>query len=408
MPRIVKKPVQAASNAAGRKSDASDANELLAAGVAHDVNNLLTIIAGQRELIRRGGGRRRAKDREVLRKAAEQAQRLISRLLAFGRKPVMQAKALNLNAQIEKMRQMLDRLTGENVEVELRLDPKLGRVQADAARLGQIVLNLAINAREAMPLGGRLTLETSSATLDGNSKWGLGKVARGRYVILSVRDTGSGMDRETLRQVFEPFFTTKRRGKGLGLAIVSEIVRQCNGHIRANSTPGQGTTFKIYFPVIEKGVRRVRPVPTAVTIRRGSKTVLLVEDDPAVRNVARQFLEIGGYRVLEAKSGTEAIRIAKNCAVTIHLLVTDVAMPSMNGPELARRLIQLRPRLKVLYVSGFSGASLRRQSLPEGAHLLQKPYDLESMTRKLKEVLDFPRQPRRTGGNSPKTRRGKT
>jgi len=376
-----------------QQSQKIEAIGLLAGGIAHDFNNLLTVILGRCELLLRGLARPGPHRKEALeiQKAAEQAQRLTSQLLAFGRKQVLNPKVLSLNAEIERMTQMVRSLIGNDIEVVLELESELGRVKADPGQIEQVVLNLAINARDAMPRGGRLTIQTANSRLDESSGTGRENIKPGRYVALSVDDTGSGMNREILARVFEPFFTTKppSQGTGLGLATVYGIVKQSNGYIWAYSEPGMGSTFRIYLPQVEEEVE-VSPAAPSPQVPRGTiETVLLVEDDPAVREVARAFLELAGYAVLEAIDTADAVQICKNHSSTIHLLITDVVMPQMNGPELARHLTALRPKMKVVYVSGYSGSMLLQQGgLAKGAHFLQKPYTFETITRKVREVLD--------------------
>jgi two-component system, cell cycle sensor histidine kinase and response regulator CckA len=375
-----------------QQSQKIEAIGLLAGGIAHDFNNLLTVILGQCELLLR----RLAPDGPLIKeafeiqKAAEQAQRLTSQLLAFSRKQVLEPRVLDLNTEIQRMTDMLKRLIGEDIDLVLELEPQLGRVKADPGQLEQVILNLAINARDAMPHGGRLTVETANAKLDEASGMGQEKIATGRYVTLSVDDTGVGMNSDTLARIFEPFFTTKPAGQGtgLGLATVYGIVKQSNGYIWAYSEPGLGATFRIYLPQLEEEWSAASAASLPETAYSATETVLLVEDDAAVRNVAREFLDLAGYQVLEAKDITDAIELCKTHRSTIHLLITDVVMPQMSGPELARHLIDLRPKMKVLFVSGYPGSTIVQQGgLTEESHLLQKPYRFDTLTRKVREVL---------------------
>jgi PAS domain S-box-containing protein len=366
----------------------------LAGGVAHDFNNLTTAILGYSELMLRRLGPDDPLRRHVaeVTRAAERAAALTRQLLAFSRKQLLQPKVLDVAEVLEHSRGLLERLIGEDVELVTRGEPGVGRVRADPVQLDQVILNLAVNARDAMPRGGRLVLEASNADLDEDYAHEHVTVRPGRYVMLAVSDTGHGMDKETQQRIFEPFFTTKEMGKGtgLGLSTVYGIVQQSGGYVWVYSEVGRGTTFKIYLPRVEDEADRPPPVaepPAARAITSG--LVLLVEDEASVRALLRELLETAGYSVLEASRPAEALRIAQARAEPIQLLVTDVVMPEMTGPELARRLAEMRPGLRMLFLSGYTeGVVVDKDLLGEGAHFLQKPFTGEVLEAKVREVLD--------------------
>jgi PAS domain S-box-containing protein len=375
-----------------RQAQKMEAIGQLAGGVAHDFNNLLTAILGYAELLaeKLKGRPRESEDLDEIRKAGERAASLTRQLLAFSRQQVFERKVLDLNRLIAEIEKMLRRLIGEDVELVTTLDPALAYVWADAGQLEQVVMNLVVNARDAMPRGGKLTIETSNVELDEAYARLHTPVRPGRYVMIAVSDTGVGMDTATRSRIFEPFFTTKERGKGtgLGLATVYGIVKQSGGYIWAYSEPGKGTTFKIYLPPAEQGFLpeedRVGETPTV----RGTETVLLVEDEESVRTLSRAILETHGYQVLEAASAEEAIETARRYQQPIHLLLTDVVMPSMGGPDLASRIQTLRPGVKVLYMSGYTDETVFRHGhLEQGRLFLQKPFTPEALARKLREAL---------------------
>jgi len=366
----------------------------LAGGVAHDFNNLTTAILGYSELMLRRLGPDDPLRRHVaeVTRAAERAAALTRQLLAFSRKQLLQPKVLDVAEVLEHSRGLLERLIGEDVELVTRGEPGVGRVRADPVQLDQVILNLAVNARDAMPRGGRLVLEASNADLDEDYAHEHVTVRPGRYVMLAVSDTGHGMDKETQQRIFEPFFTTKEVGKGtgLGLSTVYGIVQQSGGYVWVYSEVGRGTTFKIYLPRVEDEADRPPPVaepPAARAITSG--LVLLVEDEASVRELLRELLETAGYSVLEASRPGEALRIAQARAEPIQLLITDVVMPEMTGPELARRLAEMRPGLRMLFLSGYTeGVVVDKGLLGEGAHFLQKPFTGEVLEAKVREVLD--------------------
>jgi CheY-like chemotaxis protein len=304
---------------------------------------------------------------------------------------VLAPKVLDLNAVVAGLEGMLRRLLGEDIDFATLLPPGLGRVKADPGQVEQALINLAVNARDAMPRGGRLTIETREVELDGASAEAPREARPGPHVLLAVSDTGHGMTPEVKARIFEPFFTTKEQGKGtgLGLAMVYGFVRQSGGHVAVSSEPGVGTTFKLYLPRTEEEVTGHKPSPGVRAAPRGSETVLLAEDDPAVRALSRHALRAGGYKVLEAGDGAEAVRVAEVYLRPIHLLVTDVVMPGVGGRELAARLLALHPETKVLFVSGYPDDAVVRQGIrEEQAHFLQKPFSADSLAQKVREVLD--------------------
>ncbi|MCD6554092.1 MAG: GAF domain-containing protein [Anaerolineae bacterium] len=369
----------------------------LAGGVAHDFNNLLTAIIGYSDLVLMSLGQNDPlyKDVEEIKKAAERAASLTRQLLAFSRKQMLQPKVLDLNATVTHMEKMLQRLIRENIELVTILDPALGHIKADPGQIEQVIMNLAVNARDAMPQGGRLTIETANVVLDENYAHQHMEVQPGPYVMLAVSDTGMGMDDETQAHIFEPFFTTKGvgQGTGLGLATVYGIVKQSGGHIRVYSEPGHGTTFKIYLPRIEEVVESDRRAPIPGESPPGRETILLVEDEDMVRDLARRVLLQRGYTVLEARHGREAFQICEQHRGPIHLLVTDVVMPLMNGRELAKRLTTLHPEMKVLYISGYTDNIIIHHGLLEpGMAFLQKPFTPAALAHKVRQALDTSQQ----------------
>ncbi len=365
----------------------------LAGGVAHDFNNLLTVIKGNTELLSSALTPNQAEHRnlEQIAKAADRAASLTGQLLAFSRMQVLQPKVLDLNAIVEEMGKMLPRLIGADIELVFSPDSALGRVKADPGQLEQVILNLAVNARDAMPQGGRLIIETKNFDMDEESAPRHHPARPGPYVLLAVSDTGHGMDTETQSHIFEPFFTTKGQGKGtgLGLATVYGIVKQSAGFIWVYSEPGRGTTFKIYLPRVDADIDRSAPDQKPVASSDGTETVLLVEDEDALRDLVGAFLREKGYTVLEANNGVAALRIAETHRGTIHLLVTDMVMPKMEGWELADHVGIERPDIRVLYLSGYSEWLAAPDSNRgwRGA-FLQKPFSMEMLGRKVREALD--------------------
>jgi two-component system cell cycle sensor histidine kinase/response regulator CckA len=374
-----------------RQAQKMEAVGRLAGGIAHDFNNLLTVIGGHSELLlheldaedtRRG-------DVLTIQEAGERAGELTRQLLAFSRKQVLEPQVLDLNGLLRDSERLLRRLLTENLELRIVLAPEIGRIRADPVQLRQVVLNLVVNARDAMPDGGLLTLETQNADIDAEYTARHGLVSAGRYVLLAVSDTGVGMDAETKGRIFEPFFTTKERGRGtgLGLATVYGIVQQSGGFIWVYSEPGRGATFKVYLPRVDAEVtaESERPVPESP---RGSETIVLVEDDKQVRDLAERALERQGYTVRTAANAAEAMRLLESDAGPVHLLVTDVIMPGMNGRELAERLALFYPDLKVLYVSGYTDdVIVRHGMLGPDTSFLQKPFTPDALARKVSQVL---------------------
>jgi two-component system, cell cycle sensor histidine kinase and response regulator CckA len=359
----------------------------LAGGVAHDFNNVLTAILGSAELLMMDTppGEHAREEVEIIRDAAARAQDLIRQLLAFSSRQVLQPVVLDLNDLITDLGRMLRRLIGEDLTLDTDLARDLCAVRADPGQVEQVLVNLAVNARDAMPDGGRLAIRTENVDVtDG------GDVPAGPYVRIEVTDTGTGMDAPTLARVFEPFFTTKERGKGtgLGLASVYGIVRQSGGHIAVTSTPGVGTSFRIHLPRVDAPVDAA-PAPRVVSVPpAGSETVLVAEDEQMVRVLIRKVLEQAGYTVLLASGGAEALQLAARHAGPIQILVTDVVMPGMNGRELARRLLELRPDTKVLYLSGYADDAVERHGvLDPGTAFMQKPFSPGALANRVREVL---------------------
>jgi len=369
----------------------------LAGGIAHDFNNLLTVITSYSDLLLEdlAPGDAKRDDLEQVRKAADGAAALTRQLLAFSRQQVVEPRVVSLNTVIEGLQKILRRVIGEDIVLTTTLAPDLGAVRADVGQLEQVLMNLAVNARDAMPTGGRLTVETANVEHDPEYARGQEAAAVHRFAMLAVTDTGCGMDEATKARIFEPFFTTKEPGKGtgLGLATVYGIVNQVGGFIWVYSEPDQGTSFKIYLPEVDATAERVTAVAGA-RVPGGTETVLLVEDAAAVRAVTKQVLERQGYMVLEAADGEAALQLTQRHRGPIHLLLTDVVMPRVSGRELAEQFARLRPDAKVLYASGYTDDSVVRHGILEsGTAYLQKPFSPESLARKVRDVLDAP-QPR--------------
>jgi signal transduction histidine kinase len=368
---------------------------LLAGGVAHDFNNLLMVITGRSDLLlhRLAPENPVRPDLELIKATGERAADLTRQLLAFSRKQMLQPKVLNLNVVVQGLARMLERLIGEDIELRAALDPALGMVKTDPGQIEQVLMNLAVNARDAMPDGGHLTIETSNVELDAAYASHRVGARPGPHVMLAVTDTGHGMDENTRARIFEPFFTTKEVGKGtgLGLSTVHGIINQSGGTIWVYSEPGKGTTFKIYLPRTEDDVARVDHRRAATPPAHGSETILLVEDEKGVRDLVRDVLETCGYTVLEARHGIEALAVARRHGGPIDLLLTDAVMPQMGGPELAECLVALQPGLKVLYMSGYTERTVvHHRVLDADVPYLQKPVTVEAVTRRVREVLDAP------------------
>ncbi len=377
-----------------RQSQKMEAIGRLAGGVAHDFNNLLTIIKGYSQL---SLAELNEKDPlkgniETIQKAAERAADLTRQLLAFSRRQIMELRVLDLNSLLKDMEKMLHRVIGEDIELVTLLAENLGRVKADPGQIEQVVMNLAVNARDAMPSGGKLLVETADAERDEAYVRSHEGMAAGRYVMFSVSDTGVGMPPELREKIFDPFFTTKEKGKGtgLGLSMVYGIVKQTGGNIFVYSEPGRGSVFKVYLPRVEEETSALAPRYETLSVPRGNETVLLVEDEQAVRNLAARVLREQSYHVLEASDGNEALLLAENHREErIHILVTDVVMPQMGGRELADRLRTLRPGIKVLFTSGYTdNAIVHHGALDHGVEFLQKPFSPSALGLKVRKVLD--------------------
>jgi nitrogen-specific signal transduction histidine kinase/CheY-like chemotaxis protein len=365
----------------------------LAGGVAHDFNNILTIISGNAELAL-GDLVPQNPSAEAFREIIEASRRAASltrQLLAFSRKQILQPRVLDLNALVASTEKMLRRLIGEDVALRTELRPNLSAIRADPGQLEQILMNLAVNARDAMPRGGELTFTTENVEIH-KTYAGVGgaRVRSGGYVRLTVKDTGEGMDEETMSRIFEPFFTTKEqgRGTGLGLSTVYGIVKQSGGYIWVESEVGKGTSFMVYFPEVDAAPEQLRAEGPG-SIGGGTETILVAEDDAHLLKLATSILKRGGYEVLTAGNGAEAVRIVETEPRTIHLLLTDVVMPGMSGRVLADRVRALRPAIRVLYTSGYTDDPIAHHgALDAGMHLLEKPYTQSALLGAVRRVLD--------------------
>ena len=378
-----------------RQAQKMEAVGRLAGGVAHDFNNLLMVILGYNEMLLEslpaGAPQRRSADE--IKRASDRAAALTRQLLAFGRMQVLQPRVLNLNTLVAEMGEMIRRLIGADIELILSTDKNLGRVKADQSQIEQVILNLAVNARDAMPDGGKLIIETANVEVDENTAAKLPPMIPGRYALLTVTDTGIGMDAQTKTHIFEPFFTTKERGKGtgLGLAMVYGIVKQSGGWIWVSSEPGQGASFKIYLPRVAAETEDVMKSKTHRGDYKGTETVLLVEDEEGIRELLTEYLRGSGYSVLSAKDGSEALGMATACKGDIHIVVADVVMPNMGGRELAAKLRSSHPHIKVLFISGYAEYTpIQNRENNRSEAFLQKPFALESLCRRMREVLEQP------------------
>jgi DNA-binding response OmpR family regulator len=379
-----------------RQSQKLEAIGQLASGVAHDFNNLLAVIRGNADLALMTSGRPASDANDFLQQvcaATDRAANLTKQLLIFSRKQVMHFHRVDLNSVITDLTKMLKRVIGEHIDLQCDYHPKPCFINADSTMLEQVVLNLAVNARDAMPSGGKLTIETSNVTLDEEYARFHAPLRPGDYVMVAISDTGAGMDTETQSHIFEPFFTTKgTKGTGLGLSTVYGIVKQSGGYIWVSSEVGRGTTFKIYLPRVAPSGEAAAQVVAPIDHRKvepGTETILLVEDEANLRYLARQYLEKQGYKVIEAADGAVAMQIAVAHEKVIHLLLTDVIMPGMNGRELAQRISEIRPNVKILYMSGYTENVIGHNGmLDAGIRLLQKPFNLRDLKSKVREVLD--------------------
>ena len=374
----------------------------LSGGLAHDFNNMLCVIGGHTEILSERIELTDVAIRSLaqIKKATESAAALTRQLLAFSRKQVFHPRTLNLNAIVLETEKLLERLIGEHIEFFTSLDPTLGHVHVDPVQIEQVLVNLALNARDAMAHGGKLTIQTSNVSFQENQGSKSSIIPSGKYVLLAVTDTGCGMDEETQSRLFEPFYTTKELGKGtgLGLATVYGIVKQSGGFVWVYSELGTGTTFKIYLPLVEGMAEpRVPSKTEGIEVFRGTETILLVEDAEPLRGLAREFLQRAGYKVLEAAKGSDALQIARDFGGPIHLLLTDVVMPGIGGKDLADKLASLRPEMKVLFMSGYPNDAITQAgALVSGATLLEKPFSRELLCSKVRHVLSACSAPKHT------------
>ena len=376
-----------------RQSQKMEAVGCLAGGIAHDFNNLLTVIHGHCEisLLQLQGNNPLREDIVEIKKAADRAANLTRQLLAFSRRQIMEMKVIDLNSLLRELEKMLRRVMGEDIELVTVLDDHLGKIKMDPGQMEQVVLNLAINARDAMPSGGTFILETTHVHLDEEYVRTHISVEPGHYVMLSVTDTGSGMSPHVKERLFEPFFTTKEKdkGTGLGLSTVYGIMKQSGGNIWVYSEPGHGTTFRIYMPRVDQEADNLSRREDTVSMLFGNETILLAEDEPSVRGLAARVLRNQGYKVLEAVDGGEALQIASRHKERIDLLLTDVVMPQIGGKELYDQLKPLRPHIKVLFTSGYTeNAIVHQGELAPGVAFLQKPFSPIFLTHKVREILD--------------------
>jgi PAS domain S-box-containing protein len=376
-----------------RQSQKVEAVGCLAGGIAHDFNNLLTVIKGYSQLssieLKEGDPLRGNIDE--IQNATDRAASLTRQLLAFSRRQVMEMKILDLNTLLRDLEKMLRRVIGEDIEMVIQLAEDLGRVRADVGQIEQVIMNLAVNGRDAMPNGGKLTIETANMELDEFYARSHVDVKPGHYVMFSVSDTGVGMTPEVRERIFEPFFTTKEKGKGTGLGLSTSygIVKQSEGDIWVYSVQGKGTTFKIYLPRVNEPLEEIRKEVLKEELPRGNETILIVEDEEEVRKLAGKILERQGYRILEASQGDDALRISERHGGPIDLILVDVIMPGMSCSELAKHLKSPHPKMKVVYMSGYTdNAIVRHGVLEKGVNYIQKPFTMEGLARKVREVLD--------------------
>lgn len=374
-----------------RKAQKMEAVGQLAGGIAHDFNNLLTVIKGYSELSLTGVTEDNPLRENLMeiRNASMRAIDLTRQLLAFGRRQIFEMKVLDLNSILRNLKKMLHRIISEDIELVIFEANDLGKIKTDPGQIEQVILNLVVNARDAMPSGGKLTIETANVELTAEYARTHIFLTPGPYVMLSVSDTGFGMIPEVKERIFEPFFTTKEKGTGLGLSTVYGIVKQGGGYIWVYSEPGQGTTFKIYFARVDEPVEEFQEKMRVAEVPKGEETVLIVEDDEAVRKLAVKALERKGYRVLVSQHAEEALNLCKQCKEPIHLILTDVIMPQMSGRHLAESLKEVRQDFKVLYMSGYTDdAIVHHGVLEKGMNFIQKPFTIDGLASKVREVLD--------------------
>ena len=378
-----------------RQSHKMEAIGTLAGGVAHDFNNLLTVIIGNAQLALMDAGKNGPLYEEIkeIKKAGERAVSVTRQLLAFSRKQIIKPEILDINEEINETGKMLQRLIREDIEFLTVLEPELWKVYADPMQINQVLMNMVVNARDAMPGGGKLTIETANMELDNIyfQDRGVESALSGSYVMLAVTDNGAGMDEKTRSRVFDPFFTTKEKvgGTGMGLSTVYGIVKQNNGYVWVYSEPGKGTSFKVYFPKVAEDVTAGKKRAKVSDEISGSETVLIVEDNDALRKLAKNALRKYGYKILEAENGEKALNVSETHEGPIHLLLTDVVMPRMSGTDLSEKLQSIRPETRVIYMSGYTAdAIVRNGILRQDINFIEKPFSLESLGKKVRQVLD--------------------
>jgi two-component system cell cycle sensor histidine kinase/response regulator CckA len=374
-----------------RQAQKMEAVGRLAGGIAHDFNNLLMVIGGYTEVMlsQLTVGHPLFSKAEAIQQASDRATTLTRQLLAFSRKQLLELKVVDVNAIVADMERLLRPLIGEDIELTTQLEPSVGCTRADAGQLEQVIMNLVVNAKDALPSGGKICIRTASVMLDDSYRPENTFIKPGPYIMISVSDSGQGMDRETQARIFEPFFTTKEKGKGtgLGLSTVYGIIKQSGGYVFVQSELGRGTVFTIYFPRVDEPCDALGAIPVSVAAAGGSETILLVEDEESVRQLVRETLEGRGYHVLEAGNGAAALTLADAHPDPIHLVITDVVMPGLSGHELAQQLLSARPGIKVLYLSGYARDAFPTPSADAHKAFLQKPFTLQSLSRKVREVL---------------------
>ncbi len=375
-----------------RQSQKMEAVGRLAGGIAHDFNNLLMVVSGYTEVLldQLTPAHPLHAKAESIQQASDRATTLTRQLLAFSRKQLLELKIIDINIIVDDMERLLRPLIGEHIELSTNLAPGTGYTRADAGQIEQVLMNLVVNAKDAMPKGGKICIRTASVTLDDSFLPENTFIKQGPYVMLSVSDTGQGMDRETQARMFEPFFTTKEKGKGtgLGLSTVYGIIKQSGGYVFVQSEPGRGTALTIYLPRVDEPTEALTSPPATLTASGGSETILLVEDEDSVRQLVRETLETRGYRVLEAANGDSALAIAAAHSDPIHLVITDIVMPGLSGHELVQQILPARPTAKVLYLSGYAEDAIASSSNLDGPKaFLQKPFTLQNLSRKVREVL---------------------